>query len=191
MNKRFLVVAATLMMLLPWGLGLCQDSMVRDARMLMDIGWVIRARQDLTNGYWLVERHTNRIVGWAVWNDFQRRYTMFDIQGRYGGFLQAVTLVPKPYTFHNQYLVYDENNEYRGISIRELGGYSVQHIHPIPYGVPSLEPLPEPKPELRGELLFFPRDNTPLAPQDFRIGFFPWEVEQILDQMELPSVTGR
>jgi hypothetical protein len=191
MNTRALIVVAGLMLMVSCNPGLCQDSLEREDRSLMDIGWAIRARQDLTDGYWLIERHTNRIVGWAIWDGFQRRYTFFDRHGKYAGFMQAMTLVKKPYSFHRQYAVYDENNEYRGFSVRELGGFSIQHIHPTPFGVPSLEPPLVPKREIGGELLFYPRENTPLAPPDFRIRFFPWDIEQILDQMELPSATGR
>lgn len=191
MRPRLLTVVLMLMMVLPSSVALSQDSAEKETWTLIDLGWFVRTRPGLVNSYWLVEPNTGRIVGWTVWDQFQRRYNLFRMDGRYGGFMQATVLVPEPYSFHRQYLVYDENNDYRGISIRALGGHSTQHIHTDPYNVLTLDPPAVPKPELRGELRFYPLANTPLAVSDYRVRFFPWDIEEILDQMELPSVTGR
>jgi len=168
-----------------------QEAVEPDSRPLVDIGWVMRYRETLHNAFWLVDPAVNRIVGTAIWDAFQRRYTLFDKTGRYGGFMQAVTLDRKPYSYHQQYLLYDENNEYRGMSIRGLGGRTVQHIRPAPFGVPTLEPPSQPRSELGGQLQLYQVGNVALEPPELNIRFFPWEIERILDQMALPSATGR
>jgi len=168
-----------------------QESVQPDARPLVDIGWVLRYRETLNNTFWLVDPVANRIVGTAVWDSFQRRYTLFDKTGKYGGFMQAVLLDRRPYSYHQQYLLYDENNEYRGMSIRGLGGRTLQHMRPAPFGVPTLEPPPQPRAELGGQLRLYQVGNVALEPPELDIRFFPWEIERILDQMALPSATGR
>lgn len=190
-SRFFSLIAFLLMLALLSGPGMCQESVESDSRALLDIGWVMRPRQNLENAFWLVDPEVNRIVGTALWDAFQRRYTLFDKNGKYGGFMQAVTLDREPYSYHKQYLVYDENNEYRGMSIRQPGGRTVEHIRPLPFGVPSLEPPAKPKYELGGGLRLYPLGIVALPPPELNIRFFPWDIEQILDRMELPSATGR
>jgi hypothetical protein len=154
----------------------------------MDIEWTMRARPNFQDSYWLVERSVNRIVGTATWNGFQRRFTLFDKSGKYSGFMQATTLVRPPSELHKQYLLYDENNEYRGVFIRELGGGLLPPGRQPPVGVPSLEPARgSAGRELGGDLTPYKVGNVTLPLPEMKIQFFPWNVEEVLDEMRLPG----
>jgi hypothetical protein len=188
MKTLFILLTAALLIPALSEPGPCQDVLQPEYRTLMDIEWVMRSRLNIHESYWLVEPSVNRIVGTATWNNFQRRFTLFDKSGKYSGFMQATLLVRPPSELHKEYLLYDENNEYRGVYIRELGGGFLPPGRQSPVGVPSREPARgSAGSELGGELTPYRIGSVALPLPEMKIQFFPWNVEEVLDEMRLPG----
>lgn len=103
----------------------------------------MRERPNYNGAQWIYDDRTHKIVGYAPWDPIQRRYTLFSLDGKYKGFIQA-TLgfdgikyyrqakevrsnlqygVPNeepPY--FREFLWYDSKNRYRGLFVKRLGG---------------------------------------------------------------------
>jgi hypothetical protein len=103
----------------------------------------IRERPNFDGSDWVYDVRTDRLVGYAPWDPARRRWTLFSLEGRYMGFVQA-TVGDDGYNFHRwgkavqgnfqdntanptsphftQYLLYNSNNRYIGLFVRRLGG---------------------------------------------------------------------
>lgn len=84
----------------------------------------------------------------------KRRWTMFNLRGRYQGFLQATIGTEHPLDYR-QYLWYDKSNRYMGVFIARLGGRPVSPD--LPYG------------ELGGNLDYFEKGNIPIEPPEYEV----------------------
>jgi len=190
MKVRFILLTAVMLIPALTAAALSQEVFQPEFRSLLDIDWVMRPRLNIHESYWLVERDVNRIVGTATWDDFQRRFTLFDKTGKYAGFMQATILARTPSRVHKQYLLYDENNEYRRVFVRELGGELIPPGRQAPVGVPSLEPVRgSAGRELGGDLTPYKSGSVAVPLPERKTLFFPWEVEETLDEMRLPGGT--
>jgi hypothetical protein len=111
------------------------------------------------DNYWVVRIKDNLIIGYAPWDKINRRWTLFNWNGEYRGFIQAIVgqqfikhnKVDIWYQYYTQYLWYFTDNIYRGVMIASLGGrpktetlpqgelggsldlYSIGYIPPKPY----------------------------------------------------------
>lgn len=105
--------------------------------------------------WWIYNVLNDKIIGFAKWDIVNRRYTLFDLAGGYGGFMQATVGDPR-YEHYQQYLWYDSNNRYKGVFHLTLGGRpAIPDINPygelgglmLPYQIGNIPPpLPEYKP---------------------------------------------
>lgn len=103
----------------------------------------IRKRADYDGAEWVYDDRTHKLVGYAPWDPIQRRWTLFSLDGKYKGFIQATVGddgfdyfrqqgdprsnfqfgVPNEAPPHfRQYLWYDSHNKYRGLFVKRLGG---------------------------------------------------------------------
>ena len=53
------------------------------------IDFYITARPNYEGAQWVVSERTQKIIGYAPWDPIQRRWTLFSLEGRYEGFIQA------------------------------------------------------------------------------------------------------
>lgn len=72
-------------------------------------------------GWWIYNVLNDKIIGYAKWDVVNRRYTLFDLAGGYGGFMQA-TVGDRHHEHYQQYLWYDRHNRYKGVFQLTLGG---------------------------------------------------------------------
>lgn len=90
---------------------------------------------------WVIRNQDGVRIGWAGWDDVNRRYTIFNLRDEYRGFLQATigmhnvkdelgNILPHHYT---QYLWYWSDNLYRMLAVRTLGGRPPK-TYKLPYG---------------------------------------------------------
>lgn len=109
-----------------------------------EIGYFyMRERPNYAGAQWVYDDRTHKLIGYAPWDPIQRRWTLFSLDGKYKGFIQATigddgfeyfrrekefrndlqygvpNEVPPRFT---QYLWYDSHNKYRGILAKRLGG---------------------------------------------------------------------
>lgn len=86
------------------------------------IPYVLANRGNYENRRWIVSIRTGQIIGYAPWDDVSKRFTLFNLDSKYMGFVQAtVGELRKPEDF-TQYLRYDRDNDYTGVMIKSLGG---------------------------------------------------------------------
>jgi hypothetical protein len=89
----------------------------------------IAPRPNYANGRWLFETDTHKLLGYAVWDESNRRFNLFDLRGNYGGFYQAS--VESLYDrFYRQYLKYDDKNKYTYAITVQPGGRPVTEKNP-------------------------------------------------------------
>lgn len=108
-------------------------------------------------GWWIYNVVNNKVIGYAMWDVVNRRYSLFDLDGGYGGFMQA-TVGDERYQHYQQYLWYDAHNRYKGVFHLTLGGrpatpdenpYGELGGAMLPYQTGNIPPpLPEYKPYL-------------------------------------------
>ena len=115
--------------------------------------------------FWIVEKGTNKMIGYAKWDPILRRYTLFNFKNQYKGFYQATlgqmrNLWYQPYwntdftdTYerahhYQQFLTYDKNNRYIGVFILSLGGRP--ESPDVPFG------------ELGGKMVLYKIGNIPV-----------------------------
>jgi len=159
------------------------DSWTQREKPIYDYSFNLRPSMHSAKTYSIVDRDTGRIIGNALWDGTQRRFTLFDAKRKYAGFIQATVPEPLAPPIYKQYLAYDQNNNYQGVIIKDLGGMPIPPLKP-----PSVAArLGEPEPssfglELRGQWHLFRIGNVTvediLEPEP-RV--LPWYIEEILD----------
>lgn len=103
----------------------------------------MRERPNYAGAQWVYDDRTHKLVGYAPWDPIQRRWTVFSLDGKYKGFIQAtigddgLEYMRKDKEFRNhlpvqvpierpqrftQFLWYDSHNKYRGLFVTRLGG---------------------------------------------------------------------
>jgi hypothetical protein len=149
--------------------GLAQELPIIDALHApdeKDITWSTKFKivptGQIPDSYWVKRFTDNKIIGYAPWDRINRRWTLFNWNGEYRGFIQAVVgqqFIKHQkndiwYQWYTQYLWYfadrTSTNIYRGVLISSLGGR------------PKTEILPEG--ELGGSLDLYAIGNIPARP---------------------------
>ncbi|MFH1147856.1 MAG: hypothetical protein V1736_09140, partial [Pseudomonadota bacterium] len=159
-------------------------SLDQEDKPIFEQSFNLRRSMQSPDGYSLVNQSTGKIIGTALWNDMQRRFILSDKKGKYAGFLQATVLDSQLPKIYKQYLAYDQDSNYQGVIIKELGGMPLPLTKP-----PSLAELVSelhPKPlgnELGGQWQLFRTGNIALEEvPELEIRMLPWEIEDILDE---------
>jgi len=121
---------------------------------LVHSSYYMALRPNYEKSRWVFEEGTDRLVGYAMWDEIKHRFTIFDLNGKYNGYYQGTVDSFYP-GFYVQYLRYGQDNEYsHGITVMpggrpktptnpygELGGQWVFNE----YGnIPIPDPLPDP-----------------------------------------------
>lgn len=151
--------------------GLAQELPIIDALHApdeKDITWSTHFKITPTgqtpDNYWVIRIRDNKIVGYAPWDRINRRWTLFNWNGEYRGFIQATVgqqfikhqKVDIWYQWYTQYVWYFTDrssiNIYRGVLISSLGGR------------PKTEILPQG--ELGGSLDLYAIGNIPTRPYE-------------------------
>ncbi len=108
MAPGLLVILAAVML---WPMhGTCSQNKVDDEPLVYS-SFYIKGRPNYKGSRWVFESGTHRLIGYAMWDAVKRRFTVFDLKGRYYGFYQATIQGFYP-GFYRQYLKYDKNNRY-------------------------------------------------------------------------------
>jgi hypothetical protein len=148
----------------------------------------IRGRDNLQNGFWVVEQFVNKRIGYALYDEVRRRYNVFDLKSRYWGFLQAVMVDFAPDELYKQYLWYGPNSQYKGVFIRQLGGRSLPYEPEMP---PHLRRVGTGPPagsygkELGGQWYPYAAGNVSLTPpEEIQIGGFRGLVGEELERKD-------
>ena len=140
----------------------------------------IRERPYYEGSDWIYDVRTDKLVGFAPWDSTRRRWTLFSLEGRYKGLIQA-TIGSDGHTFHRgekagqgnfqaftvnqtpphytQYLLYDSHNRYVGLFIRRLGGRPAN--------------LKRPDGELGGQLEIYKTGDVQAAPSPYQPEVYP------------------
>jgi len=189
-SLRHILVMATLMALAATGsanIALADDKLTdswsqRD-KPIYEYNFDLRRSMHSENTYSVVDRATSRIIGNALWDRVQRRFTLFDAKKKYAGFIQATMSEPQAPLIYKQYLAYDQNNNYQGVIVKDVGGMPVPPLKP-----PSVEvQLGERQPsslgtELRGQWQLFRTGNVAIEDvPELEPRVLPWYIEEILD----------
>lgn len=131
------------------------EALVRDddrvAEALSNAEFYIQPRANYDGAQWIYDQDTNQIIGYAPWDAIKRRWTLFDLHGKYQGFIQATIGSANP-PHYTQYLWYGPENKYKGVFIAQLGGRPVSET--LPQG------------ELGGGLVVYEKGNIqPVMPE--------------------------
>jgi hypothetical protein len=148
--------------------------------------FIIKRREMYQHSFWVVEQFVNKIIGYALYDEVRRRFRLFDLTGRYAGFLQATLVDFKPDKLFKQYLWYGRDNRYRGVFIRNIGGRALPYEPRIPPQLRYVSTGPPPGTygfELGGELQLVRAGNIPLElPPEMEISVFPDLVDQAMKE---------
>lgn len=159
-------------------------SLDQEEKPIFEQSFNLRPSMQSPDGYSLVNQSTGKTIGTALWNDMQRRFILSDRKGEYAGFLQATVLDSQAPKIYKQYLAYDQDSNYQGVIIKELGGMPLPLTKPPSLAeiVPGLQPKPLGN-ELGGQWQFFRTGNIALeeVPEP-EIRTLPREIEDILDE---------
>lgn len=91
---------------------------------------------------WVYSTATNSLVGYALWDELRRRYSLFAMDRTFEGFMLARIGGPAPLQ-SVQFLYYDKDGKFLGVFVRTPGGRPRSQL--VPMG------------ELGGHLQFFPQ----------------------------------
>jgi hypothetical protein len=159
------------------------DSWTQREKPIYDYSFNLRPSMHSEKTYSIVDRDTGRVIGNALWDRTQRRFTLFDAKRKYAGFIQATVSEPQAPLIYKQYLAYDQNNNYQGVIIKSLGGMPIPPVKPPSVATRLGEPAPSSFGlELRGQWQFFRTGNV--AIEDVPIPeprVLPWYLEEILE----------
>jgi hypothetical protein len=145
------ILVLTCCPLVAWG---SLDTLDRGGADITEANFRIIPRPNYEGAQWIVDNYDNKIIGYAPWDSVKRRWTMFNLRGKYQGFIQATIGSERPLDYR-QYLWYDKENQYKGVFIARLGGRPVSPD--LPYG------------ELGGNLDYFEKGNIPIEPVDYEV----------------------
>ena len=153
-----------------------------------DGNFYIKGRENLENGFWVVEQYVNTRIGYALYDEVRRRFKLFDLRGKYAGYLQATMVDFVPDKLYKQYLWYGRDNQYKGVFVRQLGGRSLPYEPETPPHLRQTRMGPPPGTygaELGGQLYPYIAGNVPLPPpEEIQIGVFPALVEEELKRKD-------
>jgi hypothetical protein len=160
----------------------------KEFQALEEGNFFIRGRDNLQNGFWVVEQFVNKRIGYAPYDEVRRRYNLFDLKSRYWGFLQATMDDFIPDQLYKQYLFYGPNSRYKGVFIRQLGGRSLPYEPEMP---PHLRRFGTGPPagsygkELGGQWYPYAAGNVSLTPpEETQIGIFRGLVGEELERKD-------
>jgi hypothetical protein len=127
--------------------GFTHAQLAGDEDALEQAAFAISGTTNYKGARWLISDKTKAVVGYAPWDEIQRRFTLFDLKGRYYGFIQS-TIGDTSNQYFTQYLWYDKNNRYKGIFIVTIGGQPTTPDNPygelggmmIPYKIGNIPP---------------------------------------------------
>jgi hypothetical protein len=138
------------------------QALVRDderiAEAMSKAEFFIQPRANYEGAQWIYDQDTNEIIGYAPWDSLKRRWTLFDLHGKYHGFIQATIGSTNP-PHYTQYLWYGPENNYKGVFIAQLGGR------------PTSEKLPQG--ELGGGLVVYEKGNIPPVMPELKLEIDP------------------
>lgn len=131
----------------------CYQNEVEDEPLIYS-DYRIALRPNYQGGRWVFEEGTDRLIGYAMWDNIKHRFTVFDLDGKYHGFYQGTVDSFYP-GYYVQYLRYAHNDKYsHGITVLpggrpktatnpygELGGQWVVNEQG---NIPIPDPMPDP-----------------------------------------------
>jgi len=114
--------------------------------------------------FWVTRIPDGKTVGYAPWDRVKRRWTLFNLNDEYRGFVQATIgqqfiqheREVEWYQYYNQYLYYFKDNVYKGVLIAGLGGRPKSPTLPFR--------------ELGGNLVLYGIGNFALKPPYYSVG---------------------
>ncbi len=155
---RFSVILGAIALVITAALPAMGQFEVTPPEPLERANFYIAPRLNYSGSYWIFDQTNNNVIGYAPWDTVRRRWTLFTLTGKYGGFIQATLGATKP-PHYKQYLWYDRDNRYKGVFIAHLGGTPVTPEHP--FG------------ELGGWLEIYRIGNIPISLPSYRLELDP------------------
>jgi len=153
--KLYTTAAVAIVLLVLTAPQIAETQTTEAAEVLASSKFRIAAAPNYEGAWWIYNVLNDKIIGYAKWDIVNRRYTLFDLKGGYGGFMQATVGDPR-YQHYQQFLWYDPDNRYKGVFHLTLGGrpatpdenpYGELGGVMLPYAIGNIPPpLPEYKP---------------------------------------------
>jgi len=159
------------------------DSWGQQDKPIFEHDFNLQRSMQSENTYSVVDRGSSKIIGKALWDSVQRRFTLFDAKGKYAGFIQATISELQAPQIYKQYVAYDQNNNYQGVIIKDVGGMPIPPLKPPSVAAMIGEPQPASLgTELRGQWQLFRIGNVVIEDvPDPEPRVLPWYIEGILD----------
>lgn len=112
--------------------------------------FVLRGRIEYPGVSWVINVRNGERIGYAPWSTYNKRWTLFSLQSKYSGFVQATLGERAPHEHYRQFLRYDRDGRYEGMFVATPGGRP--QTPDLPHG------------ELGGQLVAYDIGNIPLRP---------------------------
>jgi len=159
------------------------DSWGQQGKPIFEHNFNLQSSMHSENTFSVVDRDTNKIIGKALWDRVQRRFTLFDAKGKYAGFIQATMSESQAPQIYKQYVAYDQNNNYQGVIIKDVGGMPIPPLEPPSVAAMIGEPQPASLgTELGGQWQLFRIGNVVIEDiPDPEPRVLPWYIEEILE----------
>ncbi|MFC1836631.1 hypothetical protein ACFL2Q_18235 [Thermodesulfobacteriota bacterium] len=129
MNK-IIPIAVCLSVVISWmTIDLARAQREAETEPMKFTAYYISPRLNYLGARWVFQEGTHKLIGFAHWDEVNRRFTVFDLQGKYYGFYQA-TVDGFYRGYFRQFVRYGDENRYDYAITVSPGGRPIHERNP-------------------------------------------------------------